>query len=137
MIKLLESSLLNVILPLLAAVMLISIACNKKSTDSMTDIDSKRKTALGFASSYLGNKSEVIPNRDSTYFLCLKQNEPKTSFAVIDLNSNVLIKTQSVRGKVEWHDSHSIIVKERPGVIEDKRKKPSDYQRIINIKEGN
>lgn len=124
-------------MPLIAAIMLISIACNKKSTDSMTDIDSKRKTALGFASSYLGNKSEVIPNRDSTYFLCLKQNEPMTSFAVIDLNTNVRIKTQSIRGKVEWHDSQSIIVKERPSVIEDKRKKPSDYHRIINIKEGN
>ena len=115
------------------AVMLVS--CNKKNTDSMTHVADKNKEALAFASNYLGDKSEVIPSADGSYFLCIKDRSPKISYAVTDLESNVILKTQTVRGRVEWHDSYSIIVKEKPGVIEDKRKKPSDYHRIIKLKE--
>lgn len=100
----------------------------------MTDSENKKQQALSFASNYLGPKSEVIPNQDSSYFLCLKDRSPMLTYAVTGLHATVILQTQSVRGKVEWHDSQSIIVKERPGVIEDKRKKPSDYHRIINLK---
>lgn len=113
----------------------IFFSCNNKNTESIVDIGDKKKEALAFAASVLGAKSEVIPNEDGSYFLCVKESTPKVIYAVTDLQSNVILKTQSVRGKVEWYDSGSIIVKERPGIIEDKRAKPSDYHRIIKLKE--
>ena len=128
-------SLSKVIGYVLIALVVIATGCNKKNTDSMTDLVDQRNEAIKFAESYLGEKSAVIPSEDGTYFLCIKDRSPKISYAVTDLQSNVILKTQSVRGTVEWHDTHSIIVKERPGVVQDKRKKPTSNQRIIELKE--
>jgi len=58
------------------------------------------------------------------------------SFAVTDLDNKVILETQTVRGKVAWYETSSLIVKQQAGVIEDKRTKPSDNSRIIELKQN-
>ncbi len=120
---------------ILLALLLLVYSCSKKQSDIVSQSPSPTQ-ALVTAQELLGANSEVIPNQDSTLFLCLLSRKPMTTYAVVNINGDIALDQQKVRGKVSWHTPSSIKVQEQPGVIEDRNSKPSDYAKIIEINQN-
>ena len=93
------------------------------------------KEAFTFAKSFLETNGEVIPNEDSTYFLCRMIDENFTTFGVTSLEQTVIYPKERIRGRVRWHANDKLAITRDPGILEDRRSEPSELTRIVELKQ--
>ncbi len=91
------------------------------------------------ADNTLENRSKCVENEENTYVLCIVESKVpgprQTTFIIIEPNTGELVvDITRLEGEVTWYKETQLLIKEYPGVIENKTgigKQSSYYYDII------
>ena len=129
-----QTTYLIAIISILSMIGIGMAGCSKK-TSGLPSEEEQYNEAVEYAQSILGTSSKVMVNEQGTLFLCLTNISPRVQYAVTDLDKKTILSKRSTNGFVKWNSNTSLRVQDLPAVLQDKRSKPSDFIKIIELKQ--